>query len=146
MKNFVFVYGTLRKNLHNPRFLGSSELVGTFLTKKKYRMCYDELRLPYLVKAFRVPEDLHSLIAMRTKYRPCVGEVYKVSEKTLDLLDSLEKHPTWYKRELISIKGFKEKCWCYLYADPEEVEILPQARQTDDRCYDWALNTRRKIT
>jgi gamma-glutamylcyclotransferase (GGCT)/AIG2-like uncharacterized protein YtfP len=45
-----------------------------------------------------------------------LGELYRVDENTLGLLDELEGHPEWYVRHTVSViseVGDKYKAWVY---------------------------------
>jgi gamma-glutamylcyclotransferase (GGCT)/AIG2-like uncharacterized protein YtfP len=47
------------------------------------------------------------------------GELYRVSSETLRLIDRLEGHPNWYRRELVPVYvwegGRKREVKAYLY-------------------------------
>ncbi|MDQ7056677.1 MAG: gamma-glutamylcyclotransferase family protein [Persephonella sp.] len=100
-KNFVFVYGTLRKGFWNHSFLGNSRFLGYGKTKEKYSLYADSI--PYVVK-----EPLTQI----------KGEIYEVDDETLQRLDELEGHPSFYKRELVDViteDGKLIKAWIYFY-------------------------------
>jgi gamma-glutamylaminecyclotransferase len=117
----VFVYGTLRRGFWNHRLLSKAEFVGAGKTKARYAMYVDGI--PYVVK-----EEVSQI----------VGEVYAVDRETLDDLDCLEGHPSWYERHEVGIKledGQQRVAWMYLsrqgrgklnvagdYAAPEEAQ------------------------
>ena len=99
-KNYVFVYGTLRKGYWNHHILENSRFIGLAITKDKYSLFADGI--PYVVK---IP---------LTQIK---GEVYEVDSDTLERLDALEGHPNFYKRELIDVilDGKTIKAWIYFY-------------------------------
>ena len=43
------------------------------------------------------------------------GELYKVSNHTLRMLDLLEGHPSWYERKKITVIGGKKRYKAWLY-------------------------------
>ncbi len=98
--NLVAVYGTLKKGFHNNSLLRGSTYIGKGVTQKKYPMVAQGI--PYLIedegKGFNVDVQL-----------------YAVSDSTLDSLDSLEGHPTWYQRKEIEvvIGGKTWTAWIY---------------------------------
>jgi gamma-glutamylcyclotransferase (GGCT)/AIG2-like uncharacterized protein YtfP len=83
----LFVYGTLRSGFGNHRLLAGSRLLGRGRTVAAYALLVD--RYPHLVEAPAVS--------------PVVGEVYEVSPATLAVLDRLEDHPNWYRRQPIAV-------------------------------------------
>jgi gamma-glutamylcyclotransferase (GGCT)/AIG2-like uncharacterized protein YtfP len=87
-KHLLFVYGTLKRGFWNHYLLDREEFIGEAETKEKYAMYVSGI--PYVVKGEPVS---------RIK-----GEVYRVSSETLKLIDRLEGHPNWYRRELITVK------------------------------------------
>tara|TARA_R100000353_G_scaffold174044_1_gene141255 strand:+ start:190 stop:621 length:432 start_codon:yes stop_codon:yes gene_type:complete len=102
-KHLVFVYGTLREGFNNHYLLTTSKWIDYGITDKKYYM--SELGIPFVVEK----PDL-------TKIK---GELYEVSDDTLEILDLLEGHPNFYKRKKVNIKsnfsGKIVKAWLYFY-------------------------------
>lgn len=97
----VAVYGTLRQGMGNHRRMGDSPLLGT-ATLKGWQM-YPAGGFPVIFPS-DAPEDT------------IVVEVYECTNYTLTgPLDSLEGHPTWYKRELVDTP-FGE-AWIYVMRD-----------------------------
>tara|TARA_R100000742_G_C4277112_1_gene98706 strand:+ start:1964 stop:2341 length:378 start_codon:yes stop_codon:yes gene_type:complete len=100
MTNNVFVYGTLKRSHGNNGMLGDSEFLGTGCTRRKFALYEDGL--PYLI------DDPIS---------PIGGEVYSVTDETLQRLDALEGHPDWYNRKKILVcipaTGSCIECWTY---------------------------------
>ena len=71
-----------------------------------------------------------------------IGEVYDVSEGVLALLDKLEGHPDWYRREYVEIAGETEPAFVYLLHDRElleEVDKAPADFPTVEPHGDWRL-------
>ena len=83
----VFVYGTLRSGFSNHFIMEPTVKIGDGTTKNKYALY--EAGIPYLVEDEQVSN--------------VKGEVYFVDETTFDILDTLEGHPSWYKRKLIPV-------------------------------------------
>ena len=46
-----------------------------------------------------------------------IGEVYQVDSNTLDALDMLEGHPSWYSRHKVETE--LGKAWCYFMPESE---------------------------
>lgn len=101
----VAVYGTLRKGFANyecclKRFIDERDVVFMGEYKGSGFNMTDGTYFPYLHKA---PKGV------------AVFELYKVernSEEVLHVLDTLEGHPDFYKREVCAIGGWK--AWVYL--------------------------------
>jgi gamma-glutamylaminecyclotransferase len=87
MTTRVFVYGSLMRGQGNHRHLERSSFVCAARTQPLYRM--------------------HSLGAfpgvVARGAQAIEGEVFDVDAATLDRLDSLEGHPTFYRRTLITL-------------------------------------------
>lgn len=81
----LFVYGTLRKGLHNNHYLKEAKFVGLAFACD-FTIAVNAL--PYLIQK---------------KGSKAIGEVYEISEHTLASIDELEGHPHWYIRELINV-------------------------------------------
>jgi gamma-glutamylcyclotransferase (GGCT)/AIG2-like uncharacterized protein YtfP len=99
----VFVYGTLKRGKSNHWYLRESEYLGVYYTDNHYALYVKGL--PYMVK-----ED---------KGGGVKGELYRVDMNILAQLDSLEGHPTFYKRETIWVYdaevGHNVKAYTYIY-------------------------------
>tara|TARA_R110001599_G_scaffold217203_2_gene415432 strand:- start:591 stop:992 length:402 start_codon:yes stop_codon:yes gene_type:complete len=114
----VFVYGTLKRGYSNNALLRSSKLLGRAITKERFTMFEDGI--PYVSKYIQT-----SRIS---------GEVYAVSKSTLDNLDMLEGHPSWYKREKTHIEYLNDQgdtktinAWLYFNESiPERANINKQ--------------------
>lgn len=107
----VFVYGTLLEGLHNHHLLEGSRRVGFGWSVEKMVMRHKGV--PFVSRQEAV----------------CVirGEVYEVNGHTLQRLDKLEGHPTWYRREEIEVElegGAGGRAWVYLLGDMGEGATL----------------------
>lgn len=104
--HLIFVYGTLRQGCGNHYLLDSSQFLGRAKTKCK---CALYARgIPFLCRNETISQ--------------VVGEVYLVDDVTLNRLDQLEGHPTWYKREQAEVvlnDGRQVVAWIYFCAEPE---------------------------
>lgn len=110
MKEYLFVYGTLKRGRGNHRLLGNAKFIGEGETVEKYKM-YD-IGVPIVVKG-----SPH----VRIK-----GELYMVDEKILKQCDSLEGHPDMYKREKIKVevKGRQYWAWMYFWVKPVTSKVV----------------------
>ena len=104
----VFVYGTLKRGHGNHVLLRGSDFLGPSLTKEIYTMYRSGI--PFVSKS---PGTTR-----------VIGELYNVDELTLNHLDMLEGHPTWYKREQINVdyisnEGEMESTKAWLYFNEE---------------------------
>ena len=105
--NLVAVYGTLKMGFsNNPRYLSNAKYLGSGVTKYKYPLVIDSL--PYLVNKVNVGYNVKV-------------DVFKVSNTTFNNLDALEGHPSWYKREQISIYINGEYLTCWVYFNPKDI-------------------------
>ncbi len=86
-QHLLFTYGTLQREFSNHRYLAGSKFLGTGRTKEKYALYCDGL--PFLI--------------LNEPVSQIQGELYQVDDITLDLLDDLEGHPNWYRREQAEI-------------------------------------------
>ena len=100
----VFVYGTLKRGHHNHRLLESPNIKDTMYLGRcritgNFRMI-DLGNFPAVQRTTGVgPQSIY-------------GEVYQISEETLDGLDMLEGNGSFYTREKVST-AFKNS-WIYL--------------------------------
>jgi len=83
----IFVYGTLRSRGGNNGLLRESEFISNAVTEKEYALYVEGI--PYVSKDEKVSR--------------ITGEVWSVDDNTLQRIDLLEGHPSWYVRELISV-------------------------------------------
>ncbi len=81
----VFVYGTLRTRESRNHVLRSSDFIGNFKSLPLYNM-YDLGSFPCISNSGKTS---------------IIGELYEVDDYTLELLDMIEGHPTFYERKEI---------------------------------------------
>jgi gamma-glutamylcyclotransferase (GGCT)/AIG2-like uncharacterized protein YtfP len=101
----MFVYGTLKQGSYNNIMLGKSKFLGRAVTKSNLNI--KSIGIPIVVAPF---SD-----AMREVAKPIVGEVYKVSKRTIDIVDVLEGHPDLYRRFLIDVEIENKTLEAYIY-------------------------------
>ena len=88
----VFVYGSLRRGLHNHHFLADATLVGDDATEPAFTL-YSLGAFPAMVQGGTTS---------------VVGEVYEVDARTLAALDRLEGHPHFYQRVAVTLRSGAE--------------------------------------
>ena len=103
-KILLFVYGTLKRNEPNYRFVASQEFLGDVETKPHYKL-YQLHGFPAMVEVDKDGQAIH-------------GEIYRVDKTTLHDIDSLEGHPYLYKRQEIEVKEFNLPVQAYIYQQP----------------------------
>ena len=124
--NLVFVYGTLMDGLHNNYILknGGAKLISKAITQHSFVMLASSYNgIPFVVD---VPTDCVTGSTPQSIWLENAtninGEVWSCDDETLAMLDRLEGHPKWYKRQQINTYtnahhwAFREeiKAWCYL--------------------------------
>lgn len=103
----IFVYGTLLAGERNHRLLAHATFVGPAVTEAVFSLV-DLGPFPALVAGGGTAVS---------------GEVYEVDGPTLERLDTLERHPEFYKRTTIGLEG-GASVETYILA-PEQVEGRP---------------------
>ena len=101
----VFVYGTLKRGQWNHGLLDDAGFVGGAVTANRHALRLDGL--PML--------DRH------TAHSQVHGELYLVSQETLQSLDQLEGHPDFYRRSVEPVilgDGSIEWAWIYFHTCP----------------------------
>ena len=104
MECYLFVYGTLMKGFSNHHLLEGSEFAGAAKTLEKYSLY--ESGIPFVFKGEAVSH--------------IYGELYRVDELTLKIVDRLEGHPEWYRREEVEVlteNGETVTAWLYFYPE-----------------------------
>jgi gamma-glutamylcyclotransferase (GGCT)/AIG2-like uncharacterized protein YtfP len=119
----VFVYGTLKKGYGNHRLLVDSTFIGNAVTKQRYHLTASGI--PFVNKTIPTSN--------------IVGEVYEVTDKQLDRLDSLEGYDpnrheeSWYKREKIEVNlESGETMESYIYFNPQVAPTVIESGNYDD--------------
>jgi gamma-glutamylaminecyclotransferase len=104
----VFVYGTLLAGEPNSRLLARSQRLGDARTGEGFAL-FDLGAFPGMVRA-------------RAGVGSVIGELYEVDDETLEALDRLEGHPSFYRRTAITLAPPRdaEPVWTYLLR-PEQV-------------------------
>jgi gamma-glutamylaminecyclotransferase len=113
----IFVYGSLRRGLHNHRLLSGAHFDGEAFTSRGFRL-YDLGSFPGMVA--EGTDRVH-------------GEVFLVDMATLEALDRLESHPRFYRRTVIQLDDDVE-AESYLLT-PQQVEGCSLVRDGDWRCH-----------
>lgn len=98
----VFVYGSLRRGMHNHGVMGNSELL-TEAHLSGFEM-YQVSSFPAIVAGEGIVK----------------GEVYLVDGATLARLDRLEGHPQMYRRSMVTVQAGDALCqvWVYVWQRP----------------------------
>ena len=84
--SFLFVYGTLLKNMGNDHLLYKAQFLGSAMTCDKYEMYLADHIIPKVV--------------MSQPRSNIIGEVYLVSDEDMQAIDLLEKK---YKKTKVSV-------------------------------------------
>ncbi len=113
---YIFVYGTLKQGFHNHYLLEDAEFICEATTKEKYPMVNTEEYFPYLLNKKGIGHNIQ-------------GEVYRIDDAILAVLDVLEGYPEHYIREHIKVfsKGIEFNTLVYFLAeelDYEHLELL----------------------
>jgi len=94
--NRVFVYGTLKRGQRNSHYLDEALFIGEFTTGKGYSMYrFDDYPAVCL-------DGGHAI----------QGEVYRLGDELLRVLDELEQYPDYYQR--IEIDTLYGRAWMYV--------------------------------
>ena len=115
----VLVYGSLLRGLHNSHFLSSATLLlpHARTQSSEFLLIDSGGGYPYACHAADSPSSGYTRTAI-------VGELVRVSERTLASLDLIEGHPDHYKRELTPIKGWPTPAWVYVLAKPKTLAAI----------------------
>lgn len=110
MRDYLFVYGTLKRGYGNHRYLEGASFIGEGETVEEYEM-YD-CGVPIVCKGRRVSK--------------VKGELYEVDEGVLRRVDELEGHPYCYcrKRVRVEVGGKEYDAWMYFWVRPVRGGIL----------------------
>lgn len=113
-RHLIFSYGTLCRGFHNHHYMDGAEFLGDATTKSLYRMFARKPKNQHYMSLPFVAAHGHGAALDAPKMR-IHGEVYAVNSEQLLGLDGLERHPTWYHREvvLVNLGGKSRPCWLY---------------------------------
>jgi gamma-glutamylaminecyclotransferase len=89
---YVFVYGSLKKGFYNESLLQKASYIGESITCEKYSLYKTNLD-PY---PFLLEENNNETTNI-------TGEIYKIDENILKILDRLEGYPNFYDRKIIEV-------------------------------------------
>lgn len=103
----IAVYGTLKKGGSNNYLLNSSKFIGKGKTSNRYRMHGNSI--PFVNRPIDNANGHNITI-----------EIYEVDTYTLGRVDTLESHPSWYKREEIPVQINGETVSAWLYFNPKK--------------------------
>ena len=118
MKHNLFTYGTLKRGFSNGHLLDGAEFLGPGMTLEKYSLYVSGI--PYVFKGESVSH--------------IYGELYKVDKLTLKIIDRLEGHPVWYRREEVEVITEKEvNVTAWLYFHPEKRGKLVKTGRYEQR-------------
>jgi gamma-glutamylcyclotransferase (GGCT)/AIG2-like uncharacterized protein YtfP len=106
---YLFVYGTLKNGFYNHHLLENAEFICSATTKKNYPMVNIEEYFPYLIDA----EGIGYYVE---------GEVYKIDEEILTMLDILEGYPDLYNRHKITVKSLGIELQAITYFVNEKID------------------------
>lgn len=81
----IFVYGSLKQGFGNHRFINQSPLFNA--TLKDYILLTQDIGYPAIMPGLGLVE----------------GEVYQINDETIKTLDRLEQHPTYYRRQSVTV-------------------------------------------
>jgi len=119
MSNYVFVYGSLKKGFYNHDLIGDP--TNSFITEGKTLDKYIMISMGSFPAIFKNPYPMSERTA---KYENRIsGEVYQVSDETLQRLDMLEGVPSFYKRITDYIEYENNKviqAYVYVLANPRD--------------------------
>jgi gamma-glutamylcyclotransferase (GGCT)/AIG2-like uncharacterized protein YtfP len=111
----VFVYGSLRVGGDNHRLLDGAEPLGNGTINGRLYVS-------------------SGLSTVREGAGTVHGEVYRLPDhRHLRLLDGLERHPVWYRRQIVAVRledGTTVDAWCY-----SNTERDPDARLVEHGDY-----------
>ena len=107
MTQYVAVYGSLRKGLHNHLVLGKDpDFIGEGI-----------------VKGFGMYSlGMYPALTREGKHTDVVVEIYHVSDKSMIDLDRLEGYPRYYTRKIcpISVCGETVPAWVYYMKEEQD--------------------------
>ncbi|WP_193112100.1 gamma-glutamylcyclotransferase family protein [Sulfurimonas paralvinellae] len=106
---YLFVYGTLKQGFHNHHLLADAEFICNAASKQNYPMVNTEEYFPYLID-----NEGHGYNVK--------GEVYRIDEAILEMLDILEGYPQHYTRREIEVVSLGIDLLAITYFLNEKIE------------------------
>ncbi len=100
----IFVYGTLRKDWWNHRFIENADFIDNGVTKDRY-----------IMHAHAYP-----MLSRKVQDTHIIGEYYLISKKEFATLDRLEGYPDHYDRARVDVRltsGDVVNAWVYFNDD-----------------------------
>lgn len=94
----IFVYGTLKKGFHNHRLLEGQKFICKAETDDLKVMHCTGIPFLYNVGGYYYNGNMH-------RGHHVTGEVYDVDDQALKMIDALEGHPRWYRRQSIRLRS-----------------------------------------
>jgi len=126
---YIFVYGTLKRGFPSHYLLKNSIFIDYALTQKKFVM-YSNGSYPLII-----PDEVHE------KSGFVKGEVYKVNENILKILDEFEDVPEEYVREKAEVLLLNKKriISAFLYISSKKPTHLKVIEPDEDGIVEWRL-------
>lgn len=123
----VFVYGSLKQGYHNNSLLRNDRFIGTRLTLDNTYVMRSLGSFPGVMRSYN---NMHC--------GPISGELYEVSDYTLNRLDILESNGHFYNRELITLREENDPAWIYMLI-PDQLwarDMTPKCLN-GEKLYKW---------
>lgn len=106
---YIFVYGTLKQGFHNHYLLEDAEFISEAKTKQQYPMVNTEEYFPYLIDEAGKGYSIE-------------GELYRIDEEILTMLDILEGYPEHYDRKKIKVVSLGIEVTAIVYFLNEKID------------------------
>ena len=103
--NLLFIYGTLMSGQHLNKMMAEAQHIGRARTTSRPPLLMYAGTIPYAVEVPTL-DDCYAVGSQGVIH----GELWRVSDRTLAMLDILEGHPTAYKRTLQEFTGNVAGC------------------------------------
>lgn len=123
----VFVYGSLKRGLHNHGLLGDPT-TATFLGR-----VHLEGKIQ-LISLGSFPGLIENKTLPRAKV---VGEAYRITQDVLQSLDILEGNKLFYTRKKVYLNN-KIRAWCYFLPFEEYANRIPKDKTPEQDTQCWA--------
>lgn len=127
MMHKVFVYGSLKRGLHNNGFLSEARFIGERTTQDETWVMLSLGGFPGVLKKH------HGGLSASVR-----GELYEVDDETLARLDRLESNGHFYNRELVKLIDEDHPAWMYVLINPSRFgnHMMPEM-EGDSYFYRW---------